>query len=446
MFRLKRLVPLAAVVTMTGCSAVNFGVEGLINAPKLTQEQDEIHQALIESVGSEITLKYPKNGDNRSAYVIDNIDDEPGNEALVFYEYNGMNKKDGLWVNILDNNEDGEWISVNEIAGAGSEISRVIISPMGDGNETEVIVGYQNIASEEKALEVYRYDNGEFRNVGSDSYSVLETMDINNDGSNEMIIIQKEQTEAEEKESISKYKASLLEMQNGKLVKKESIEMCDNVTSYVNSKIGWLENDRQAIYMDCLTNKNELQTEIVYYRYGGLQNPMEIKGSSFTSTCTRPVGYYSMDIDNDGEIEIPSTKPMLGYEKAVPQDLEYMTTWYVYKDFFELSAKYSGYYSVSDGYVMVYPNRWNDQVTVKKDTQTGEMVFYKYEGNINGEMAELMRIAAVSSSDMAEYAYVGYQLIDHKGQLDYMVKLADDKDESLVLTIDEVQNSFYIVG
>ena len=65
---------------MTGCSALNFSVEGLINAPKLTSEQSEIHQALIESVGSNITLKYPKNGEYRSAYVIANIDDEPTDE------------------------------------------------------------------------------------------------------------------------------------------------------------------------------------------------------------------------------------------------------------------------------------------------------------------------------------------------------------------------------
>ena len=54
-------------LTMTGCSALNFSVEGLINAPKLSSEQSEIHQALIESVGSNITLKYPENGEYRSA-------------------------------------------------------------------------------------------------------------------------------------------------------------------------------------------------------------------------------------------------------------------------------------------------------------------------------------------------------------------------------------------
>ena len=59
-------------------------------------------------MGSNITLKYPKNGEYRSAYVIANIDDEPTDEAMVFYEYtsNGS-EEDGLRVNILDKDEDG---------------------------------------------------------------------------------------------------------------------------------------------------------------------------------------------------------------------------------------------------------------------------------------------------------------------------------------------------
>ena len=97
MLRLRKIIPVVLTITMTGCSAVNFGVEGLFSAPKLTKQQSEIHEALIQSVGSDITLKYPQNGDNRSAYVIDNIDNEPGEEALVFYEYNGAGKKEGLW-------------------------------------------------------------------------------------------------------------------------------------------------------------------------------------------------------------------------------------------------------------------------------------------------------------------------------------------------------------
>lgn len=442
MLRLRKIIPVVLTITMTGCSAVNFGVEGLFSAPKLTKQQSEIHEALIQSVGSDITLKYPQNGDNRSAYVIDNIDNEPGEEALVFYEYNGAGKKEGLWVNILDKNEEDEWVSVSEISGAGSEISKVIISPMGNTNENNVIVVYQNIASAEKSLEIYRYVNGEFKNTGSDNCSVLETVDINDDGANELVIVQKKINKEDKTE---RYEASLLKMENNQIVKKESVNMCQNVTSYVNSKVGLIEDNSQAIYIDCLTNENQLQTEIVLCENGKLKNPVESENETFMPFWSRPSGYYSMDIDKDGKIEIPSVKPMLGYENAVEKDLEYMTSWCVYDKAAGFAVKFSGYYSVSDGYVMIYPNRWNDQVTVKKDTQSGDMVFYKYNGDINGEMTELMRIAVVSSSDMAEYSYDGYQLISLKGQLDYMVKLSDDSDEPLVLTIDEVQNSFYIV-
>ena len=61
--RLRLAALCTACVMLTGCSALNFSVEGLVDAPKLTKEQEEIHQALIESVGSNITLKYPRNGD-----------------------------------------------------------------------------------------------------------------------------------------------------------------------------------------------------------------------------------------------------------------------------------------------------------------------------------------------------------------------------------------------
>ncbi len=278
MLRLRKIIPVALTITMTGCSAVNFGVEGLFSAPKLTKQQSEIHEALIQSVGSDITLKYPQNGDNRSAYVIDNIDNEPGEEALVFYEYNGAGKKEGLWVNILDKNEEDEWVSVSEISGAGSEISKVIISPMGNTNENNVIVVYQNIASAEKSLEIYRYVNGEFKNVGSDNCSILETVDINDDGANELVIIQKKSADKNKNE---RYEASLLKMENNQIVKKESVNMCQNVTSYVNSKVGLIEDNSQAIYIDCLTNENQLQTEIVLCENGKLKNPVESENEKF---------------------------------------------------------------------------------------------------------------------------------------------------------------------
>ena len=431
----KAIAAAAAAVMLSGCTAVNFSVDNLLAAPKLTEEQTEIHEALISAVGNNITLKYPRNGANRSAFVIADIDDEPSDEALVFYEYKDT-AENGLRVNVLDKNADGDWI-----AGAGTEVDQVIISPMGNGNQIDVLVGYQNISGDDKTLEIYNYSDGDFNRIGTDTYSVLETFDINSDGFNELITIQR--TANQDTGQVTS-KASLLELENGEITKSDQIDMCDNVVSYIGSKTGRTSDGRNAVYIDGLTADGEIQTEMIYYRYSALQNPIQLRSTKLLPLCTRQSGYYSSDIDDDGVVEIPSTRPMLGYESAVAEEQLLMTSWLIYEDFYELSEKYSGYYSVSDGYAMMFPGRWADQVTVKADPQTGEMVFYKYEGDINAYMTELMRIAVSSDSESEELMYDGYQLINSKGQLDYLVKLPTNRREQLILTIDEVRNNFYI--
>ncbi|MBQ9376057.1 MAG: hypothetical protein IJU04_06975 [Ruminococcus sp.] len=441
MIRLKYTIPVVAMIMLSGCSAISFGVDGLISAPKLTKQQSEIHEALEESVGSDITLKYPKSGDNRSAYVVSNIDDEQGKEAIVFYEYNTAGKKEGLWLNVLDCNDDDEWVSVSEIACPGSDISEVIISTIGNDEKKNVIVGYQSISGEEKTLEVYRYSNNSFKSICTDNYSVLETMDINNDKAKELVIIQKNA-----KEGSDGYQAAFYQMEKNKLVKSKSVGMSDDVESYVNDVKGSINKKTQALYLDYLTKDNTLKTEILTYKDGSLFNLVKGSDGFYSQFCTRPTGYYSMDIDDDGKIEIPCSRTMLGYENAVENDIEYMTAWSVYDEKTNLLLeKIAGYYSVSDGYVMVYPSRWNDMVTVKKDSASGEIVFYKYEGDVNAEMTELIRVAAISNTDKQEYLDNGYELINTKEQMVYMAKISDNADEPLVPTMDEIKNSFLIV-
>lgn len=429
--------------SLCGCSAVTFSMDTLLGAPKLTEEQGEIHEALIAAVGGNITLKYPKNGDNRSAYVIADIDDEPDDEALVFYEYNsGGNGDEGLRVNLLDKDEEGKWYSVKELAGAGTEVDRVVISQMGSNGRPDVLVGYQSISGSDCTLEVYSYDKGDFSRIGVDTYTVLETLDINSDGYNELVAI--DRSVAADTGAVSA-KASLLDIKNGKLVKEDGIEMCSGVSSYANSVIGLLNKEHEAVFIDGVNSEGQLQTEIVYYRYSSLQDPMQQSPKKLLGLCTRPAGYYSSDVDEDGIIEIPYTQPMTGYENAVSEEMVRMTIWSVYEDFFELKEKYRGYYSISDGYFFAFPNRWKGLVTVRKDTETDEIVFYKYEGNINLSSTEIMRVAVTAKNESDKLADDGYTLIENKGQLDYFVKLPSDKREQLILTIDEIKNNFYVL-
>ncbi len=432
-----------SAAALSGCSGVSFTVDSLLAAPKLSEEQSQIHEALISAVGRNITLKYPRNGAYRSAYVIADLDDEEGDEALVFYEYTGS-ENEGMRVNLLDKKDDGTWYSVKEIAGAGSELDKVIISSMGSGsvNEKDILVGYQNLTGD-SALEIYSYSDGSFQRIGSDNYSLLEAIDINSDGRDELITVQ---NVTDSETGAVSAKAYLLHIEKGEIIKDDGIDMCQGVQSYVKAYSGRLSTGEPAVYIDAVNADGMLQTEIIFYRYSALQNPVRLRSEKMLPQCTRPAGYSAADIDGDGVYEIPSTRPMVGYEDAVSEEQLLRTTWCVYEDFYNMKAKYSGYYSLSDGYTMVFPSRWNDMVTVKLDSETGEAVFYKYLGNINADMTELMRIKAAAGDETDEYLYDGYELITSQGQIDYLVKLPTNKREKMILTIDEVQNCFYPVS
>ena len=439
---IKKLISCAAfgafTLPLAGCSGVSFSVDTLLAAPKLTDEQTEIHEALISAVGRNITLKYPRNGNYRSAYVVYDFDGDNVDEALVFYEYSSA-ESEGIRANLLDRDEDGEWYSVKEIAGAGTEVDQVIISAMGKGNDADVLVGYQGYTGD-NTFEVYSYSDGSFDRLGSDSYSLLEAIDINSDGTDEIIAVQS--TTDAETAAVSA-RAYLIELDDGEIVKDDGIDMCTGVQSYVKAYSGKLEDGSPAVYIDELNADGNLQTEIIFYRYSGLQNPVELRSNNLLSICTRPNGYSTADIDDDGVYEIPSTKAMTGYENAVSEEQILETTWYVYEDFYSFAEKFSGYCSVSEGYMMTFPSRWNDEVTVKIDSETDEAVFYKYGGDINSDMTELMRIKTTTKEDAEQYIYDGYELITSKGQVQYLVKLPTNKRETLILTIDEVQNCFY---
>ena len=114
------LIPLI-ILLLTGCS---FGtsIDTLMSPPKLSIEQEQIYTALTDAVGDSISLKYPKSGRYLSAFIVEDIDGDNGNEAVVFYEKTGLTVEENtLRINILDS-DNGKWRSVYDTPADGSEI------------------------------------------------------------------------------------------------------------------------------------------------------------------------------------------------------------------------------------------------------------------------------------------------------------------------------------
>ena len=52
----------AAMLLLSGCAFPQTGVESLLAAPLLNEEQNEVYAALVRETGSSIKLLYPQRG------------------------------------------------------------------------------------------------------------------------------------------------------------------------------------------------------------------------------------------------------------------------------------------------------------------------------------------------------------------------------------------------
>ncbi|MDE5946314.1 MAG: hypothetical protein K2G63_03255 [Oscillospiraceae bacterium] len=414
------------MISLNGCS---FGtsIDNLLTPPKLSVEQEQIYKALTDTTGSSINLKYPKSGKYLSAFIIEDIDDDGENESIVFYEKKGLTVDENtLRINILDHFND-RWQSVCDTSAEGSEIEKVIISKLGENNRTNIIIGSSLINNSEKSASIYTYQDGIIEKTFSSVYSFMNVTDMDKDEMNEFLILHGS--------SSSPAVSSAYKLDTEGKYHEYKTELNGNFTEFDSLVYGNIGNDRTGLYIDAVSGSGLIQTDIIYMDSSGLKKVFKNPEDSIKTI--RSSGLNTTDIDNDGIYEIPVQTKFIGYDDIPESEQIKMTEWYIYNGF-ELEKKYSGYYSISDGYMFIFPERWINHVTVRRDIINEELVFFKYsDDGIKGE--ELLRIY-ISHDSASENDHISsdYQLIHTKGETACMVYIPDSKDSSLKLDAGEL--------
>ncbi|MBO5103455.1 MAG: hypothetical protein J6B74_00110, partial [Ruminococcus sp.] len=164
-------------------------IDNLMTPPKLSVEQEQIYNALTDAAGTSISLKYPKSGKYLSAFIIEDIDGDGGNEAVVFYEKTSIAVEENtLRINILDSS-DGKWRSVCDTPAKGAEIEKVMISKLGSNDRMNLIIGSSLINRSEKNVSIYSYVDGSIEETFSESYSFIDVTDLDQDNENEFLLL-----------------------------------------------------------------------------------------------------------------------------------------------------------------------------------------------------------------------------------------------------------------
>ena len=430
----KLLCIILCLLMLTGCNIVTFSMDNLLTAPSIADDQAAISRALVDEVG-DITPVYPKSGEYRSAFIVENIDSEAGKEALAFY-LTDTQRGSVVAVAVLDQNENGEWQFVSSSNGLGDYIKSVIICRY--PTVTDVIIGYGTTAYEESAVGIYRYAGSSLALLYAGNYSLLDRADIDNCGEEETIILEQTDTAVNVK---------AIKTTNGYNYTTNEYNLSTDALEISSLKFGKIDDesgDINGMYIDLIDDSGKAGTEIVYLRDGALVSPTT--QDPYLLMLTRRLSHYrSVDYNGDGVIEIPVAAPFLGYYNSLASEAEYLTYWQVYNIDFGAFETYSfGYYDLDGDYAFNIPGEWLDSVSLRANSETGVVTFVEYDPTLALEdMQEILSLVAIQPSQEDEFLEQGFVSIAKLETVLYMYKIADDISDSLEITEDEIIGRFY---
>ena len=410
---LRKTAGLTALVcfisALCGCSG-SFSAGDLLASPRLTDEQNEIYNALTASAGR-VDLRYPHTGEYRSAFVIHNIDDEPTDEAIVFYEQNKTDTakepgaQDGnavgnLRVSFLDKDENGDWKATYELPAAGTEVESVAFSKLGSDKE-KLLISYSVLGSSDKIMSVIDYENGVATQLGTVGYSSYIMLDNLTESGEYLACFNRDG--AKKSANMTVYGCSdgkTLGMIYPVLSFGNGVTDFDRITSANCLLLG---KKMPYIAVDYLISENYYGTTVLYYNGSSFATAETTVRYGADTNYSRHVNGYtpklsSQDIDGDGIIDIPATSPLPGYENLSFPEQICAVRWYK-QNCCKIELTAYTFVDPQRNFMLTFPGRWVGMVTATVNTEDNSVTFWKYEGDIKENEYALLTIKTVLKSD-----------------------------------------------
>jgi len=427
----RRLIALAAAVCLllSGCSPITLSVEDLMRPPQLSESQRQVHDALMSALGtsaSHVSLRYPRSGDNRSAFTFFDLDGDGQEEAMVFYSLAGA--RDEIYINVMEQGEQG-WYSVYDIPGMGSGVESVEFAPVSDTDGRDIIIGWTAEENNIGQLSVLRYQDNQLSSLYQSRYTKYTTADLDRNGLLELLTVTMSN-------SGGKPFASLISRREGKLDAVSNLPLNLNMTSFSRIYAGWINSSEMGLVVDGYEGQI-FTSELLLIKNEMLSLPFAEESSFYTDVARRQGMVYSRDVDGDDILELP-------FQKAAPGKTGiYYTNYCQVNEEQELELVETAYVSDTEGYIFYLPEQWRDRVTVSR-SKSGEVVFGLYDAQTGMQGRDLLHIRVYSEKDYQDkFDTERYQKIGRRGNFLYYVSVVED--EELSITQGQVKELFEII-
>ena len=375
----RRLFPLAATVLLaaclSGCSWFGMDAENLMQPPKPTGEREAIYQLLEAEAASGFTLKYPVNGDYRSAIIMNQTGEEAG-EAIAFFQPSGENVS-GISV-IFMKKTDGVWSNVGTFNNPATQIDKVEFGDVNADGKSEIIIGWGNTDAGSSRLYVYSFEGRKVTELNMDQSSAqMVVMDFDGDGYDEIFT-------AGLKVGEQPAVARLFRLRSGAIEIMGECALDQEVTRYVNAAGGLVDESQVGIVLDGRKSVNSMVTEILYWdqRTQALASPFLTRkedGSGTVTYTARDLEVLSKDVNGDKMIEFPIVSRLPGYTSQNAAEVGNIIEWQRYDTATLMPERVmSTVNNSNDGSWFLIPDMWRGNITTVLDAEQRALTFYQW--------------------------------------------------------------------
>ena len=409
----------AAIMLFSGCSETGLGDQTIMRPPRATGDQAAIQKVISEQAVGGYVLKYPKNGEYRSAINI--FKDSDGKEyAVALYSTENESK---MKVSVILN-ENNEWKCLGTLENTGVGIDRILFRDINSDNHKEIFVGWSGYNSGINTLSVYSLENDIVRDmVVNENYTDIVITDITGDKAEDIVLLSLRNNQTPSSAKLLQYSD-----QEKKPIPKFSLDLDSEVTSFTSIQHGAIESGKEGIVIDGAKGAGQLTTQVIYYdpQAQALKNPLVTVNESgtYTNVTTRKDMITSRDINGDGVIEIPVVTPMPAPTDTDAGEICNMTAWkQISSKDGTLKTKQNTIMNYTDGYYFIMPDRWNKNVTAKNDPAKRSLTFYIWSSKNSSLGDKLLTIR--------RYMKTEWNSSDHKGSV-MLQSISSSESEAVI--------------
>ncbi len=387
-----RFVIIFAVISLlfllSSCDSARIirPVDTLLAPPLYHEEYQSLVDAFHEKVDKNVLFCTPKNGDYRSAIVVEDVDSDGQKEAFIFYKETVESSVVRMhYFNIID----GKWASRGDFNGYGNEVEKAFITDMdSDGNSEVIVIWSVSGVSSSSIMSVYRtsYNFDEYKEISNEMCTVCEVVDIDGDSKNEIFYMNQISLSG-----FSQRFARAIKISGNTVVLMGEAKVDPNISSYTAVKTEKATGESPLkIYVDALKGDRQMITELIYWDKdkSELSAPM-LDAETMSNTATlRYEPIASADLNNDGIIDIPVQSELLDKKT----EGIYITQWINYSDN-QIKKIADTLVNFSDGY-MIRLDEGEAEITGIRDyrSQNCWVVFKKNEKNNEEELYSVLLI------------------------------------------------------